>query len=75
MMQYLRLVKEPELSVVKLILKDCRNINHRYAKFESAISIARRDEHSFELFELLIDKGADPKTRDRQGNTVLNNLL
>ena len=75
-MLYLRLAWPPDLPLVSRLVRSCPNINQRqHGKTEPAICVARRDEYPFELFEQLVNGGANVGTVDKAGNSVLTNLL
>lgn len=62
------------ISTVKLLLRYGADVNYQYNKSETALTVAAKGCKNFELVQLLLSRGANPKLMDRFEHNTLTGL-
>ncbi len=63
-----------DVEIVKLFLKHGVDVNYQYKKSETALTEAAKGCTNFELVQLLLDNGANPKLMDMYGQNTISGL-
>ncbi len=67
-------VSDNDIEIIKLFLEHGVDVNYQYKKSETALTIAAKGCKNFELVELLLDNGANPKLMDTYGQNTISGL-